>query len=142
MVAGAKVSSLVWRRAEDEGDKRQLLRMCAVPRFGYIIRTHHPQYTSQPAEPFDYLAWRTAVEIIQLSEDSLDSLPTGPRSTIPTQQVRLRTTLPIRCGGLGIRPMQRILHSVYWSALVLTMPEFVAVFPELSLEQLCESSFA
>ena len=47
------------------------------------------------------------------------------------EQLLLRASLPIRVGGLGLRPVSRILTAAYYSALVAALPELLRMCPEL-----------
>ena len=99
-----------------------LLRYCALPRLGFLARTTHPRHFQQAAARFDtriIACFRTLMKI------GLDThMP-----SISSEDILTQLTLPIKAGGLGLRPMERISHSAYFASLYEIMPDFIRAFP-------------
>jgi len=135
-----------------------LLRYCALPKLGYLARTTHPDMLAVPARRFDTMALSTQLGLLRLDDASLTALqprmwdpdsrvhdpgdgdpPPGSQPQLSTQrlscvskeQLLLRMSMPLSLGGLGLRPVVRICHAAYYSALMQILPEFARLHPEL-----------
>ena len=117
-----------------------LLRYCAIPRLGYLSRTTHPDRLRSSACRFDDRTLISFQRIAHITEEELNALDQAeiehkedgaPVSAVTREQLLLRASLPIRLGGLGLRPVSRILTAAYYSALVAALPELLRMCPEL-----------
>ena len=117
-----------------------LLRYCAIPRLGYLSRTTHPDRLRSAARRFDERALTSFQRVAHITEEELHALDQceiehkedgAPVSAVTREQLLLRASLPIRVGGLGLRPVSRILTAAYYSALVAALPELLRMCPEL-----------
>ena len=99
-----------------------LLRYCALPRLGFLARTIHPSQFLPAAERFDELVMDTFRSISQIAAKSL-------QPDAPSDQVDELISLPIRTGGMGLRPMQRISHAAYFASSAAILPDFTRAFP-------------
>ena len=99
-----------------------ILRYCALPRLSFLARTTHPRNFLAGAKRFDARIIACFRSIMQIEADT--KLPNLPSAHIHTQ-----LTLPIKVGGLGLRPMERISHAAYFASLVEVLPAFIEAFP-------------
>ena len=68
----------------------RLLRLCGVPRWAHIIRTHAPEVTYEASRIFSQMTLRCFCNIMRVHYDSMDS------------QAYQQIILPIRLGGMGL----------------------------------------
>ena len=117
-----------------------LLRYCAIPRLGYLSRTTHPDRLRHAARRFDERTLTSFQRITHITDEELHALDQSesehkqdgaPVSAVTREQLLLRMSLPIRLGGLGLRPVSRILTAAYYSALMAALPELLRMCPDL-----------
>jgi hypothetical protein len=94
-----------------------LLRSCALPRMDYVVRTTAPQLLHRASAVFDADALRcfgalTGIDTVRLT---------------PSQQLQL--TLPLNCGGMGLRPLTRTTHAAYLAAGMLALTDLIRTAP-------------
>lgn len=99
-----------------------LLRHCAVPRLGFLARTVHPTLLRPAASRFDTRVMASFRMLMQIGDDT--HLPDVPLADVLTQ-----ATLPVKAGGFGLRPVERISPAAYFSSLASILPDFVRAFP-------------
>ena len=87
-----------------------ILRLSALPKMGYLLRTIKPSITAKAAALFDAKVIETAIAKLRLPQN----LSSG---------AHLQLTLPIRLGGFGLRSMFRSSYAAYWSGLAQAAPE-------------------
>jgi hypothetical protein len=123
-----------------------LLRYCGLPRLGYLARTVPPNQLKNAAREFDLMAKATALELIgcgapnalgqlESKEGDPDRKKDGStdRASLATsEQIWTRASLSLAKGGLGIRPVSRILHAGYFASLLQALPDFLLQFPHLA----------
>jgi hypothetical protein len=98
-----------------------ILRLCIVPSMGYLSRTMPPDILMPSALEFDALVLRTFAGQLGLP----NPLPDLAKKTI---------CLPIRLGGVGLRPVASSLHIAYFSAAALAAPGIVQLCPVVRRE--------
>ena len=119
-----------------------LLRYCGIPRLGYLTRTIHPNRLAAAAGCFDQRLTTCFQSITQMSEKEFTALdqeeiehkeddPPAKPSAVTRQQLMTRISLPVRMGGLGLRPVSRTMTPAYYSALVTALPELLRLCPEM-----------
>jgi hypothetical protein len=69
------------------------LRYCCQPRLVYLARTMQPAVAEQELKRFDDAIQETAIKLLDLHNSE------------QTDAVKMQMSLPIRLGGLGLRPM-------------------------------------
>ncbi|MDR3446153.1 reverse transcriptase domain-containing protein, partial [Dyella sp.] len=96
-----------------------LLRYCALPRLSYLARTTLPEHMlrSEMAPRFDSMVIDCYHRIMGTTEEMSD------------RHVLEQIQLPIKRGGMGLRPVARTCHSAYFASLASIMTEFVQAFP-------------
>src|SRR4051794_18143469 len=92
-----------------------LLRCCQLPRLGYLARTAHPDQLTPAAQRFDQRAVRCWKTIHRITDEDLEFFAgEGCKDArVAAHQLLLRISLPVSMGGMGIRPVQRIMHAAY-----------------------------
>ena len=95
-----------------------LLRLCAVPCMGYLLRVTPPPILRDHARLFDAQVIETAARRLGLPM---------PLSEQATQLLQL----PVRMGGFGFRSAVRTAPAAYYSAVARTAPDIKAIIPEL-----------
>ena len=102
-----------------------ILRHCGIPRLGFLSRTVPPKLFDAAARQFDQMARDCFDHMMQI-----DAVSRGLLAPLLTeQQVATRLSLPLRMGGMGMRPVARISHAAYFSSLATVMPDFLSAFP-------------
>jgi hypothetical protein len=81
-----------------------LLRVCGVPRMGYLTRTTPPSLSTTGLQAFDTMVLTTLCKKLDLP---------APLPDAAQQQL----SLPIRDGGLGVRPHARVAEAAFLSSL-------------------------
>jgi Reverse transcriptase (RNA-dependent DNA polymerase) len=114
----------------------QLLRFCAQPRLSFLARTVRPDLLEEAATAFDAMMMRCFMRLTHIDERAKSSL----EPTLPRDSVDVRISLPIRMGGVGLRPVTRYHHSAYFSSLAASLPSICAAFPDLDVEATSISS--
>jgi hypothetical protein len=124
-----------------------LLRMCQLPRLGYIARTAHPDQLAAAAKRFDERALRCWQTIHHLTDADLAALAGEGcgDARVTAEQLLLRVSLPVSMGGMGVRPVQRIMHAAYLASALEALPELLRLRAHLQtaegrIEQVRDSS--
>lgn len=121
-----------------------LLRYCGVTKLGFAARTIHPDRLDTASLRFDAMVQQTLLKILKLTDESLSSLESAPTeekddgaqlAACTREQLLMRMSLPISAGGLGIRPIHRVRHAAYYSSLLQILPDFLRLFPTLSVNE-------
>ena len=100
----------------------QLLRQCLLPRLSFLARTVPPAEFHSAAAAFDVRIMQSLHRLIGFSGLS------RPDDT-SEEQLQKQITLPIKAGGMGLRPMQRVSHAAYFASAVSILPDFLRAFP-------------
>ena len=79
-----------------------ILRLSAIPKMGYLLRTLKPPIVAKAAALFDAKFLETATTKLRIPHLSSGALT---------------LTLPIRLGGFGLRSIVRTSHAAYWSGV-------------------------
>lgn len=108
----------------------QLLRFCAQPRLSFLARTVRPDLLEDAATAFDAMMVRCFMRLTQIDERAKSSL----EPALTRDAVDVRISLPIRMGGMGLRPVTRYHHSAYFSSLAASLPAIYAAFPDLDVD--------
>jgi hypothetical protein len=88
-----------------------LLRVCALPRVGYLARVLPPALTTRALEVFDDMVMTTMAAKCGVPRSQLDE--------VSSQQIRL----PVRLAGLGLRSHAATAPLSYLSSLALAAPD-------------------
>jgi hypothetical protein len=88
------------------------LRMCGVPKLNYFARTVRPSMLASAAAEFDLQVDRCFHSLI-----GRESAPLSPHS-------KLMSGLPLRMGGLGLRPYKRTSQAAWFAALSAAVRHF------------------
>lgn len=67
----------------------RMLTLCGVPRWGHLIRTHHPEVVTEASTAFTEMSVRSLASILRIDHDLL------------TPEVYRQILMPYRCGGIG-----------------------------------------
>lgn len=90
-----------------------LLRSCALPRMNFATRSVEPKLLEDAAKRFDELTLTCFGKLADLTIHDLEDT------------VRTQISLPLRQGGLGLRPTQRTMHPAYLSASLLSLTDLI-----------------
>ncbi len=115
----------------------QVLRKCVLPRFSYLARTTFPPLLTPSASVFDQRVYECFLRIAGLT-DLASWLPSGAAEN----DVRMHIELPLRLGGIGLRPVTRTSPSAFFASALNIMPDFLRAFPTLTPEQLAATPLA
>lgn len=75
-------------------------------------------------------------ELGALAQDDTDEerkSDDAPVAAVSRDQLLLRASLPIRLGGVGLRPVSRSMLAAYYSALVAALPELLRICADMRL---------
>ena len=100
----------------------QLLRYCALPRLSFLARTIHPTHFQSAADSFDAQIIACFHAIIRIS-----GMSRPPDTSV--DELHTQITLPLKAGGIGLRPVKRVSHAAYFASCASIMPDFIAAFP-------------
>ena len=100
----------------------QLLRQCALPKLSFLARTIPPDQLREAAAAFDRRVTLCFNRLMKISDAS------RPEDT-SAEQLSTQISLPIKAGGMGLRPLQRVSHAAYFASAAAIMPEFIKAFP-------------
>lgn len=90
-----------------------LLRSCALPRMNFHTCTAYPHLLSDAAELFD----KKIIDcFLKLSNINIEQLNEFTRNQIE---------LPLRIGGMGLRPVHRTMHPAFLSASLLSLTDLI-----------------
>jgi hypothetical protein len=89
-----------------------LLRACGVPRLNYLARTVQPDMLAPTARYFDTLVSGALAHLLTGRVD-ISAL---------SQRALIQASLPVRMGGLALRPYVLVSPAAYLSALALSLP--------------------
>lgn len=104
-----------------------LLRSCALPSLAFLTRTVPPELLRPAAQRFDSLVRDTFLHLMQLQ---LDRIATSGVAT--AEQLREMISLPLKLGGMGLRPAERVAASAYFASAAAILPDFLRAFPALT----------
>ena len=90
-----------------------LLRSCALPRMNFVARTANPSLLIDAAKEFDDLVMNCFLKLSNIDPKQLNEFN------------RNQIGLPLRIGGMGLRPVQRTLHPAYLSASLLSLTDLI-----------------
>jgi hypothetical protein len=93
-----------------------LLRLSAIPGFGFLTRVIRPRLLAPHAEQFDKMVFGAATTKFGISPPISDS-------------VLQLLSLPIRLGGMGLRAMRTVSPIAYWCAVASAAPAISRVVP-------------
>ena len=93
-----------------------LLRLCMVPRMGYLARVVSPRILDSHSTAFDNAVMNTASARLALPP-SLNDVALIP------------LTLPIRLGGFGLRSVRLVSPAAYWASLARAAPFILKFIP-------------
>jgi len=104
-----------------------LLRSCALPSLSFLTRTTPPELLRDSAQRFDKLVRDTFLHIMQLDVVRID------KSQVATaDELRTMLSLPLKLGGMGLRPAERVAPSAYFASAAAILPDFLRAFPSLT----------
>jgi len=86
-----------------------LLRMCALPKLNYILRTVPPSAISLLTKNFDGEVIKIALNVLKLNH--------VPESIMSRDIIIQQLRLPCRLGGFGLTSVQNISHYAYLDSL-------------------------
>jgi len=101
-----------------------LLRSCALPSLAFLTRTTPPELLQPSARRFDELVQSTFFRIMGLSPVRI-----AKAGIVSAEQLQTMISLPLRRGGMGLRPAERICASAYFASAASILPDFLAAFP-------------
>lgn len=96
--------------------KLALLRYCAVPLAGHMLRTTHPYLTGAAAEAHDG-------DII----DSFRRILNAPREEVFTPEVIAQIQRPVKLGGLGLSSAAKAAEAAYVASVVSTHKQVLEI---------------
>lgn len=105
-----------------------LLRNCQLPRLGYVARTAHPDQLAAAAQRFDERALRCWQKIHGNTDKDLTILAQETEcgdATCTMEQLVSRISLPVSCGGMGLRRVQDTMHAAYLASALEALPELL-----------------
>jgi hypothetical protein len=105
----------------------QLLRLCAQPRLAFLARTTPPELFTAAAEKFDEMMAQCFARLSGIDERAKSAL----EPSVSRQAIDTRIALPIRMGGVGLRPVAPTRHAAYFSSLAAILPSVCSAFPDL-----------
>ena len=116
-----------------------LLRCCQLPRLGYLARTAHPDQLAAAAQRFDQRAVRCWQTIHRMTDADLAVLAGEDckDARVAAEQLLRRVSLPVSMGGMGIRPVQRIMHAAYLASSLEALPELLRLRTHLQTVEEC-----
>jgi len=111
-----------------------LLRACQLPRLGYVARTAHPDQLAAAAQRFDRRAQHCWMRIHRFTDEDLSALAGDEHgdARCTAEQLLQRIQLPVSCGGMGLRPVARIMHAAYYASSIESLPELLRLRPRLA----------
>jgi len=110
-------------------DANLLLSSCALPSLAFLTRTTPPELLRDSARRFDQLVRDTFLRIMQLDLERIS------RSGVATaDELRAQISLPLKLGGMGLRPAERIAASAYFASAAAIVPDFLRTFPALAAD--------
>ena len=86
-----------------------LLRLCALPKLNYILRTVRPSAITKLTEKFNQNILDTALNILKLQH--------VPESIMPRSTILQQLQLPYRHGGFGLNNVQTISHFAFLDSI-------------------------
>ena len=100
-----------------------LLRLSALPSLAFLTRVVVPSVLEPHLTRFDNMVSRTACTILGLP----DPLPDAALNFL---------ALPIKLGGLGLRPLSMSAPAAFWSSFALAAPDILSLIPD-DLREVC-----
>jgi len=94
-----------------------LLRLCVIPRMGYLTRVIAPRLLLPHLKAFDTAILTTATRKFRLPVN----LPDEAKFTL---------SMPIRLGGFGLRPLSQLAPVAFWSSLAQSALDIVQCIPQ------------
>jgi len=104
-----------------------LLRSCALPSLSFLTRTTPPELLLPSAQRFDELVRSTFFHIMGLLPDRI-----AKSRIVSAEQLQTMISLPLKRGGMGLRPAERISASAYFASAASILPDFLRAFPAQS----------
>jgi hypothetical protein len=90
----------------------------------FLTCTTPPELLRESAQRFDSLVRDTFLHIMQLSPERI------AKSGVATaEELRDMISLPLKLGGMGLRPAERIAASAYFASAASILPDFLRAFP-------------
>jgi hypothetical protein len=100
------------------------LRFCVQPRLSFLARTTQPELLTDAVVKFDKMMMDCFARMSEIDARAKAAL----EPSLTTEEIDMRLSLPIRMGGVGLRPVERIHHAAYFASLAATLPAVCASF--------------